>query len=192
MTTVLVLGGARSGKSAYAERLLAGREAVTYVAPGPVPGHGDSEWAARVRAHRTRRPAAWTTLETADVPGALADAGPGAALLVDCLGTWLTRLVDDARAWDDAGRARAEIGAGIRRLVASVEQTRADVVLVSNEVGSGVVPATASGRVFRDGLGRANAAVADVADHAALVVAGRVLDLTGAPRLDDAPRFGLS
>ena len=177
MTCVLVLGGARSGKSAYAERLLSGRADVTYVAPGYVPDRSDSdtEWAERIRAHRARRPGTWTTLETGDVPGAIERTR--GAVLVDCLGTWVTRVVDDARAWDESGHARAEIGAGARRLVAAIHGSDCDVVLVSNEVGSGIVPATASGRVFRDGLGRVNAAVADVADHVALVVAGRVLRL---------------
>lgn len=191
MTTVLVLGGARSGKSAYAEALLEGRSDVTYVAPGPVPDAGDTEWRERIRAHRTRRPGEWTTVETADVPGAVA-AGAGRAVLVDCLGTWLTRVVDDAEAWEDAGRARAEVGAASRRLVAVLRATSADVVLVSNEAGLGVVPATSAGRLFRDALGRLNAAVASACDHTALVVAGRVLDLSQAPTVAAAPRFGLA
>lgn len=192
MTTVLVLGGARSGKSAYAEALLAGRPSVTYVAPGATPDAGDAEWAERVRRHRAARPSGWTTLETGAVSEAIAAAGPGEALLVDCLGTWTTRIVDDAGAWEDAARARAEIDAAAQALVGGLRETGADVVLVSNEVGSGVVPATTSGRTFRDALGRLNARVAEACDHVALVVAGRVLDLTEAPGIGDAPRFGLT
>lgn len=195
VTTVLVLGGVRSGKSSYAERLLDGRPHVTYLAPGAVPDPADTEWLARIAAHRARRPAHWRTVEGGDVPAAVAAVQPGQAVLLDCLGTWVTRLVDEAGAWDDSGdggaQARAAVEAQAARLAAALAGCAGDAVVVSNEVGLGVVPPSASGRLFRDLLGRLNAGVAEACDHLAYVVAGRVLDLTGVPRFADAPTFGL-
>lgn len=176
-----VLGGVRSGKSALAEQLLSGAPA-RYVAPGPVPDPqdpADAEWAERVAAHQNRRGPAWTTIETGDVASVLRE--PGDPVLVDCLGTWLTRGVDDAQAWDDRDRARTAVAAARDELISALRESPCDVVLVSNEVGLGVVPATASGRLFRDELGRTNAAVAGLADEVLLVVAGRVLDLSATP-----------
>lgn len=165
---ILVTGGVRSGKSAHAEALLADRPAVTYLAPGPS-GADDPEWAARVAAHRARRMAHWSTLETTEIT---AFTGP---TLVDCLGTWLTAQLDDLGAWErDDWRPAFET-----RLSALVDAVAAadDLVLVTNEVGSGVVPEHASGRVFRDLLGTVNQRVAEVCDEVHLVVAGRVLVL---------------
>ena len=176
----LVIGGARSGKSRYAESLLRDRNDVTYVATG---GHrpDDAEWQARIALHRGRRPASWTTVETTDVAGALRSACPGTCLLVDCLALWLTAVLDANDAWSEDPQAAAAAGpaarAAIAELVAAIEDTAADVVLVTNEVGMDVVPATASGRLFRDLLGIANAAVADACTDVTLVVAGRPLPL---------------
>lgn len=179
MTTALVLGGVRSGKSRYAEQLLPRTGPVTYVAPGPVPDGTDPEWADRIARHRADRPAHWVTLETADLVGAI-----GAAttpVLVDCLGTWLTSAVDAATGWEPERLRAGVLDDAVAGLVAAVRDATVDVVLVSNEVGMGVVPATASGRFFRDELGRVNARVGAVTDRLLLVVAGRVLDLTDAP-----------
>lgn len=191
----LVTGGVRSGKSRYAESLVPASRPVAYVAPGLVPVDGDAEWARRVAAHRERRPACWTTVESADLAAVVA--GASTPLLIDCLGTWVTRLVDDAQAWDDPVAAAEAVGLAREALVGALVEARADartdapagvdvaagvdVVLVTNEVGWGVVPEHASGRLFRDELGRVNAAVSAVADRVALVVAGRVLDLSSAP-----------
>ncbi|WP_405441024.1 bifunctional adenosylcobinamide kinase/adenosylcobinamide-phosphate guanylyltransferase [Streptomyces avidinii] len=168
----LVLGGARSGKSVEAERRMESFPEVVYVATGGT-REGDPEWAQRVGLHRDRRPGTWRTVETCELVPLLAADGP--PLLIDCLAMWLTDAMDRAGAWDDAVWA----GGGQRRfaersaeLVAAVRATRRQVVLVSNEVGSGVVPATASGRRFRDELGRLNAAVADECEHVLLVIAG--------------------
>ena len=168
--TILVTGGVRSGKSRHAESLLADRPEVTYVAPGPV--RDDADWAARVALHQARRPAHWSTLETGDLASALDTPGP---VLVDCLGTWLTRLVDDAGLWD----ARSEdVSAYVEEQVdAAIPLLHHDVVLVTNEVGWGVVPEHRSGRLFRDLLGEANRRFAAASDEVHLVVAGRVLRL---------------
>lgn len=167
----LVTGGVRSGKSTHAEDLLAGREGVTYVAPGPQ--RDDADWAERVAAHRARRPQSWTTEETADVAAVLADADGD--VLVDCLGTWLTAVCDEL-GWgrDDLVDA---VGERVAELAAAVREARGDVVVVTNEVGMGIVPDHRSGRVFRDLLGTVNQRVAAECDHVVLVVAGRALHL---------------
>lgn len=168
----LVLGGARSGKSVEAERRLAAFPEVEYAATGGV-RDGDAEWAARVAAHRERRPAGWRTTETCDLVPLLAAAG-GPPLLIDCLSLWLTDAMDAAQAWD-GGDVRPRVD----ELVAAVRAGRRTLVAVSNEVGSGVVPATPAGRLFRDELGRLNAAVAAECEQVLLVVAGQVLVLRG-------------
>jgi adenosylcobinamide kinase/adenosylcobinamide-phosphate guanylyltransferase len=171
---VLVTGGVRSGKSRHAESLL-GTGPVRYVAPGPV--LDDADWAARVAAHRARRPAAWTTLESRDLAGALA--APG-AVLVDCLGTWLTGALDERGLWDSPNdEVTAVVDGLLDEAVAAIRRRRADdvLVLVTNEVGLGVVPAHRSGRLFRDLLGLVNQRAAEVCDEVHLVVAGRVLRL---------------
>jgi len=176
----LVLGGARSGKSVEAERSLAAHPRVTYVATGGT-RDGDPEWAARVRAHRDRRPASWTTTESLDVAAPLRAAAAADAVLVDCLALWLAGTLDAARVWDaEPGTAAyaetlAHVDREIDGLVDAVRGTPASVVLVSNEVGSGVVPEHASGRLYRDLLGTLNTRVAAVCDEVDLVVAGRVV-----------------
>ena len=164
----LVLGGVRSGKSRYAERLAARHGNVVYVATGGA-GDGDAEWAERVAEHRRRRPATWTTLETNDVAGVLRTAT--APLLVDCLGTWLTARMDLHDVWNggDLGQVRADID----ELLEAWSGCPVPVVGVSNEVGSGVVPASASGRMFRDLLGRLNSEVAERSESVVLTVAGQ-------------------
>lgn len=167
---VLVTGGVRSGKSRHAESLLSGQAPVTYVAPGPV--LDDADWQARVATHRERRSASWTTLETGDLAVALARGGP---VLVDCLGTWLTRVVDDAGLWDAPAGEVAQLIES--RTASAIAAMAGDVVLVTNEVGLGVVPEHRSGRLFRDLLGTVNQRFAAACDEVHLVVAGRVLRL---------------
>lgn len=178
----LVLGGARSGKSTHAESLLAAEPTVRYAATGGV-REGDAEWAARVAAHRARRPAGWRTVETTDLVPLLAEPGP---LLVDCLSLWLTAVLDEAGAWDGHPAALAEVRRRVDQLVAAWRSAPGPVVAVSNEVGSGVVPATASGRMFRDELGRLNARVAAQSDDVVLLVAGLPTTLRSA-RAHPAP-----
>lgn len=179
MSRTLVLGGARSGKSRHAEQLLAAHPHVTYVATGPSGTDDDPEWADRVRRHRERRPAGWHTLETLDVAGALDRADR--PVLVDCLATWLAGVVDRAGAWDHPPRASAEVARRTEELLRAWSAAAHEVVAVTNEVGMAVVPASASGRLFRDELGRLNAALSAACDRVHLVVAGRVLDLSGCP-----------
>lgn len=172
---VLVTGGVRSGKSRHAEALL-GEEPATYVAPGPTAAEDpDPDWADRLAAHRARRPAAWTTLESRDLASALAVPGP---VIVDCLGTWLSAVVDTARLWEAPGdEVHAHVGALLDDAVTALDGAVGPVVLVTNEVGLGVVPSHRSGRLFRDLLGTVNQRLAGRCDEVHLVVAGRVLRL---------------
>lgn len=178
----LVLGGVRSGKSAWAEREItrlaaAGDAEVTYVATA-APYPEDPEWQRRIATHRRRRPDRWRTVETAQLAPLLAAATPEQVLLVDDAGNWLTRHADDCGAWDaDAGVER--LRHRVDELVRSWSRCQATVVVVSNEVGSGVVPATPSGRRFRDELGRLNTQLAAACDRAVLLVAGLPLWLRG-------------
>ena len=179
---VLVLGGARSGKSQTAEEMLAGYGAVDYVATGTPPGAGDEEWDTRVREHQCRRPAHWRTVETlavADVLARTADGEPDSAgprpsapVLVDCLTTWLARVMDECGAWDGDASAGRAVTARIDGLLGAWRHTPRHVVAVSNEIGSGVVPETSSGRRFRDELGRLNARVAAASEEVWLCTAG--------------------
>ncbi|HVX53365.1 bifunctional adenosylcobinamide kinase/adenosylcobinamide-phosphate guanylyltransferase [Nocardioides sp.] len=169
---VLVTGGVRSGKSRHAETLLGGSPA-TYVAPGPAAD--DADWAERIAAHRARRPAAWTTLETHDLAAALATPGP---VIVDCLGAWLTAQLDDRGLWDAPSAAVVDaVETLVEEAVTALAARHDPTVLVTNEVGLGVVPAHRSGRLFRDLLGLVNQRTAAACDQVHLVIAGRVLVL---------------
>jgi len=175
---VLVLGGARSGKSERAELRLAGEPQVTYVATGSRETD-DPDWAARVAAHRARRPAWWRTAETTDLAGLLrADHGTSrGGMLIDGIGTWLAAVLDEC-GWDPRdGAARGTAAARTAELVGAWRQACGYVVAVSDETGLGVVPASAAGRLFRDELGRLNQALAAESEEVELVVAGRVLPL---------------
>jgi len=185
---VLVLGGARSGKSAEAELRLAAEPDVTYIAAGPAStgspdlagqppdtSRGDAEWAARIAAHRARRPPWWRTVETTDLAAVLR--AERAAVLIDGIGTWLAAVMDECGAWTQDPDALRRTAARIDELIRSWRQTRARVVAVSDETGWGIVPQTAAGRLFRDQLGRLNQLLAAESEEAVLVVAGRVLTL---------------
>lgn len=183
---VLVLGGARSGKSAVAEGLVAGAPAVVYVATG---GADDAELAERVAAHRARRPAAWTTVETRDLAAAIAAAAPGSAVLVDALGPWLAGRMTAQGLWARDGLDVAPLGAAGRRAAAAVvAEARAawdaaaahdggPVVLVADESGWGLTPPDPSSRRWLDLAGDVVADLAADADRVLLVVAGRALPL---------------
>jgi adenosylcobinamide kinase/adenosylcobinamide-phosphate guanylyltransferase len=173
---ILVTGGVRSGKSTHAESLIGGAPA-TYVATGAEPEHQDDpDWAARIAAHRERRPASWATLETQDLAAAIREARD--PVLVDCLGTWITALIDAAGAWEaDVDAVHDLVLARTDEVVAALHLCEPDVVVVTNEVGLGVVPEHRSGRLFRDLLGTVNQRVGAACDEVHLVVAGRVLRL---------------
>ena len=173
----LVLGGARSGKSATAERLLAAEPEVCYVATSSE-ATDDQEWLARIAAHRARRPASWSTIATTSLAELLrsrnSDEPP---LLIDCLTVWLSRVIDETGLWSAADEfavktADVALAATIDDFVEAWRTTQARVVAVSNEVGSGVVPEHRSGRRFRDELGALNARIAAVSDDVLLVTAG--------------------
>jgi adenosyl cobinamide kinase/adenosyl cobinamide phosphate guanylyltransferase len=165
----LVLGGARSGKSAHAEGLLSEAQ-VDYLATARWMGE-DDEWQARITAHVARRPPGWRTTTPADLPGALRAAG-GVPVLVDDIATWLTGELDDAGAWEGSAAAVRTCRARCAELVSAVAACSVRLVLVSAEVGLGVVPPTRSGRLFRDELGALNAELAAVCDEVLLLVAG--------------------
>jgi adenosylcobinamide kinase / adenosylcobinamide-phosphate guanylyltransferase len=164
----LVLGGARSGKSRYAESLVMALPSPwLYVATAEA---RDSEMAERVAVHQGRRGPSWTTVETPrDVTGALANANKPA--LVDCLTLWLSNVL----------LAEADVDAEIEHLDGALARAAAPIVLVANEVGSGIVPDNALGRRFRDLQGLLNQRIAARADRVVLVVAGLPLTLKGSP-----------
>lgn len=180
VTRTLVLGGARSGKSAEAERILTraadafGGEAC-YVATGGA-RDGDAEWAERVRHHRERRPATWRTVETAssaDVAALLRAADR--PVLVDCFTLWLTAAMDEAGAWDDEvwhETGEAALAASVAELEAAWLAAPVPVIGVANEVGWGIVPEAPSVRRFRDEQGRLNQRLAAASEAVTLVVAG--------------------
>lgn len=173
---ILVTGGVRSGKSRHAESLLSEHRDVTYVAVGPTMAEEpDADWADRIARHRASRPSSWTTLETRDLAAALTRPGP---VLVDCLGTWLTGFLDASLLWDqDADTVLRAVGTQVDEVVARLGARTDPVVLVTNEVGLGVVPAHRSGRLFRDLLGTVNQRIGTACDEVHLVVAGRTLVL---------------
>lgn len=172
LPNTLVLGGARSGKSAYAEGLVrASGLARLYLATATA---GDAEMSARIARHRADRAQdGWRTIEE---PLSLADAlaaeaSVGAAILVDCLTLWLSNLM----------LAEADLEAATAGLLAALRRSPGPIVLVSNEVGLGLVPETALGRRFRDAQGRLNQAVAAAVPQVVFVAAGLPLRLKGAP-----------
>ena len=173
----LVLGGARSGKSTYAEKLATGTmfggapRSALYIATAEA---GDVEMATRIMVHRTRRGANWTTIEAplALDEAVLANAEAGRPILVDCLTLWLSNLMHAGRDLDEAADD----------LVCALEGLAAPVVFVSNEVGLGIVPETPLGRAFRDAQGRLNMRMAERADRVISMMAGLPLVLKDRPQ----------
>jgi adenosylcobinamide kinase/adenosylcobinamide-phosphate guanylyltransferase len=164
----LVLGGARSGKSRYAEAAaMATPSPWIYIATAEP---FDDEMKTRIAEHRGRRGGQWQTIEAPlDLAGAIAAAPAGATVLVDCLTLWLNNLMFNER----------DIDAETQRLEAALEARQASAVLVSNEVGSGIVPENAESRRFRDLQGRLNQRIAARADRVVLLVAGLPLVVKG-------------
>lgn len=174
---ILITGGVRSGKSRYAEALLSDSAEVSYVAAGPSPDPAaDAEWAARIADHRARRPPHWNTMETSDVAGALRTA-PG-AILIDCLGTWLTAVIDRLGTWEEPLASwQGAFHDQLQDLITEWRARQGLAVAVTNEVGWGLVSPYRSGRVFTELLGLVNQEMAAVSDDVIMIVAGRVLRL---------------
>lgn len=181
---ILVLGGARSGKSQLAQRLAQDLEGlVAYVATGEA---GDKEMADRIRAHQIARPKGWITIEAPlDVGQAILRDGSGASVyIVDCVtllaSNALMRLADSRR-WEEA---QAAVIDRVQDLLDGFERSDAIWIVVSNEVGSGLVPPNPLGRAYRDALGAANQRLAEAADTVYLSVAGQPLRLKGGEEQD--------
>lgn len=168
----LVLGGARSGKSAWAEALFPEGAEVLYVATAR-PWPDDHDFAERIQAHQDRRPSQWVTEDRTELIDVLT-APHASNILIDDLGTWLTHVIDAAGAWE---RPRGAVQPVVDKLIAALAASSARIVAVTPEVGMGVIPESAAGRLFRDELGHLNAQVAEVADEVVLVVAGIPLTL---------------
>lgn len=171
MALTLLLGGARSGKSALAlRRARALGWPVVFVATGEA---RDAEMAERIARHRAERDPGWSTVEAPlDLAAALGAVPAGACAIVDCLSLWVANLLERGASEGDVARLAAEAA----RLAA---QREGPSIAVTNEVGMGVVPPYELGRLYRDVLGRVNAIWADHAAEAVLVVAGRSLALGG-------------
>jgi len=170
---VLVLGGARSGKSRTAQAIAeAASGHRTYLATAQA---FDEEMSARIARHRAERDGSWRTLEAPlDLPEAIrAHAGPGKAVLVDCLTLWLSNLL----------LAERDAELATEHLVGALREAAGPLVLVSNEVGHGIVPATPLGRAFRDEQGRLNQRVAEACDAVVFVAAGCPILIKPAPPL---------
>lgn len=165
---ILILGGARSGKSRHAESLARDLgQTGLYVATGQA---FDAEMQERIAEHRARRDAFWTTLEAPlDIAGAIASAEGGSVVLVDCLTLWLTNLI----------LADEDVAAATALLQGALERRHAPVLLVSNEVGLGIVPDNALARRFRDEAGRLHQQLAAISDRVLFMVAGLPLTAKG-------------
>lgn len=166
--TTFVLGGARSGKSRYAEAIVT-RFPQPWVYIATAEAH-DDEMAARIAIHKDRRGAGWQTVEAPlELAQGIEDTPKGATVLVDCLTLWLSNLM----------LGDCDIDAATDRLEGALARRDGVMVLVSNEVGLGLVPDTALGRSFRDAQGRLNQRVATIADRVVFMVAGQPLVVKG-------------
>ncbi len=176
MSSRLITGGARSGKSRYAQHLAeksGGR--VLFVATAVA---GDEEMRRRIEQHRRERPSGWRTLEAAtgigrEIPRALGDAE---LVIVDCITLLVSNVilkrVDEAGVPTEAAATEREVSQEIRELLDCIERADADFVIVTNEVGLGIVPANLISRLYRDLLGRANQMLAGAADEVVMMIAG--------------------
>jgi adenosylcobinamide kinase/adenosylcobinamide-phosphate guanylyltransferase len=175
MGSTFVLGGARSGKSSYAELRAAAFGQVTYIATGI--GHDDDpDWQERIDAHRKRRPLHWLLIETNDLPDAIESAE--GVPLIDCLTLWLANVLDALDAWDQPRSVWGQVlDEKVDKLLASIGTHNS--ILVSNEIGQGVHPESRAGRLFQDELGRLNIRVASACEEVVFVVAGIPTKLKG-------------
>ena len=193
MSLVVFTGGTRSGKSTAAQDLARRRQLEgAHVVVAVFGRDSDAEMAERIARHGEYRPEGFETLAAQDLVGWLTQLGDGDLLVVDCLGTLVGRVMEEV--WESAGERLETAGdvvsreiseAVIARVGAVVDSLLArsgDTIVVTNEVGDGVVPGFASGRVFRDVMGSANRRLINRADAAYLCVAGRLIDVAGLPR----------
>jgi adenosylcobinamide kinase/adenosylcobinamide-phosphate guanylyltransferase len=166
----LILGGARSGKSRYAQQLAAAFKKVTVIATARP---GDEEMRRKIDNHRAERPPSWRTVEVPlDLPGAFRnDGGKSDVLLIDCLTVYLANLLGTKE-----GKAQRFQGR-LKEICEALQSAKPSVIVVSNEVGSGIVPAYRSGRIYRDLLGLFNQEVARIADRVIFMVAGLPLTI---------------
>jgi len=182
---ILVLGGARSGKSAFAQRLARerGGDRVLFVATAEA---GDEEMSARIAAHRRERPAGWRTLEAPlHVAEAISELVAGVdVVLLDCLTLLASNVLLSLGDAPDAGEAERAVMAEVEALIAAVAGVAATCIVVSNEVGLGLVPDNPLGRLYRDSLGRANQVLAAQAAHVYFLVAGLPIDIRALGRTD--------
>lgn len=179
MTTTLVLGAGRSGKSAYAESLLSDHSKVTFVATGQQPwADKDPERARRVLQHRARRPQGWQTVESRDLTRALLSSRH--PVLVDGIAEWVGGIID-SHDIKDPEKLQHDLIAQMDELVVAWRHVPFDVVAVTEEVGWGQSGTTEEDRIFRETLGYVNARLSRASHRVHLVVAGRVLDLSKAP-----------
>lgn len=197
MALVVFTGGARSGKSSAAQRLALERSgAVEKVTVAVFGRPSDPEMEARIAAHQAERPAEFETFEVASTGEWLDAVDENALLVVECAGTLISRVMEEEWEALSAGREMGDaepegwseaVMARVDAQVTAIAQRCGDTIVVTNEVGSGVVPAHASGRLFRDLLGRANRAFVAEAQGAFLCVAGRVINLKDVPVSVDWP-----
>lgn len=178
---ILVLGGVRSGKSRYAQSLAERMDRVTFIATAE--RRDDEEMRRKIERHRAERPSRWTTIEEPlDLKGAIQSAGSYCdAVLVDCLTLFAANLLESA------GDDELKLHSLIDGFCEALRSTTCTVILVSNEVGNGVVPEYASGRRFRDLVGEINQRVAAIADTVLLMVAGLPLVLKGSTGAEVRP-----
>ena len=182
--TTLVLGPVRSGKSARAVALARATGKAVIVAATMALDEDDPEMLHRVAIHRSARPVEWAVVETGR-PGAaplatvLREAPPGSCVLIDALGTWISTQLLQWGAWceDEPAAALERLEEQAHELASALTASAADVIVVAEETGWGLVPTTRLGRIFRDALGRAVQIVAAQADRVELVVAGYAVDL---------------
>lgn len=187
---IVILGGARSGKSSFAERLALarGHEDVLYIATSQAL---DEEMAERIARHRVARPAGWRTIEEPLQPSRAIAAAQEAVIVLDCMTMLVSNLLltqgdpEEGAALPDADLLEALVEGEVRAILTAVAAHRGPTIVVSNEVGLGLVPPYPLGRIYRDVLGRANRLLVEAAAVAYLLIAGLPIDLKRLSALDD-------
>lgn len=172
MKSILITGGARSGKSTYAQELaLKSGPPVLFVATAEA---GDADMVQRIKTHRKSRPAAWTTLEVTSGLGRriTENIGQAGTVIIDCITMLVNNIFQQYHETSDAGKIEKAVAAEIEELIKCIKHSDARFIIVTNEVGLGIVPADRISRIYRDLLGKANQMLARHADEVYLLVAG--------------------